>query len=521
MNSTQGQGLQEFIFVYGPPGSGKTTLGRQLASDLALPFTDLDLVIVSGAGRTIPEIFAAEGEAGFRIREKATLSAVLSGVPGVVALGGGALLDDENRRRVEAAGRVICLDAPLETLTARLQAEGGRPLLSGNQPARLAVLVEARKPHYASFPVRMDSAQQPPESLSWEAQVQLGRFFVRGMGPGYRVVVREGVLNQLGEAVRATGPVVVVSDDCVGGIYGERAMQSLRHGGFSPASIVFPAGEENKTVGTVLRMWDAFLEAGLERGSAVIALGGGVTGDLAGFAAATYQRGIPWIAAPTSLLAMVDASLGGKTGADLPQGKNLVGAFHPPQLVLADPQLLSTLPEPELRSGMAEVVKAGVIGDPALFALCAGGWAEVQKDWAAVIRRAMGVKIRVILDDPYERGQRAMLNLGHTFGHAVEVLSGYKLRHGEAVSLGIVLASRLSERLGLAQVGLAGEIETVLHGLGLPVRLPEDIAFEAIDAAMRYDKKRAGGKLRFVLPIRIGDVRAGVEVDDWQSVMGG
>jgi 3-dehydroquinate synthetase len=166
----------------------------------------------------------------------------------------------------------------------------------------------------------------------------------------------------------------------------------------------------------------------------VIALGGGVTGDLTGFAAATYLRGIPWIAAPTSLLAMVDASLVGKTGADLPQGKNLVGAFHPPRLVLADPQLLSTLPEAELRSGMAEVVKGGVIGDPALFDRCAGGWAEIQADWSAVIRRTMAVKIQVILADPYERGPRAVLNFGHTFGHAIEMLSGYRLRHGEAVS---------------------------------------------------------------------------------------
>jgi 3-dehydroquinate synthetase len=210
---------------------------------------------------------------------------------------------------------------------------------------------------------------------------------------------------------------------------------------------------------------------------------------------------------------MVDSSLGGKTGVDLPQGKNLVGAFHPPRLVLADPLTLQSLPEDELRSGMAEVVKAGLISDPRLFKLCARGWEAVRQDLGEVVRRAIAVKISVIEEDPYEQGRRGVLNLGHTIGHAVELASGYQLRHGEAVAIGLVAAARLAERMSIAESGLAGEIERVLMGLALPVKIPPEIRREAILAAMHLDKKRLEGRLRFALPVRVGEVRVGIEVD--------
>jgi 3-dehydroquinate synthase len=250
----------------------------------------------------------------------------------------------------------------------------------------------------------------------------------------------------------------------------------------------------------------------------VLALGGGVTGDLAGFAAATYLRGVAWVAAPTSLLGMVDASLGGKTGADLPRGKNLVGAFHPPRLVLADPSTLASLPEAEMRSGLAEVVKAGVIGDEALFRQCAEGWEAVMRSLESVVRHSMAVKVRLIQEDPYEKGRRAALNLGHTIGHAIEAGSGYRLRHGEAVSIGMVTAARLSERLGIAQPGLAGEIADTLQGLHLPVEVPPGMEWDTIARGMQVDKKRLGGSLRFALPERIGRVRVGVEVTDIELI---
>lgn len=515
------------IFLYGPPGSGKTTAGRLLAADLELPFVDLDEVIAAQAGRTVPEIFAQDGEASFRRAERTALEGTLAGAPAVVALGGGALLDEDTRRQVEGAGPVLCLDVPLETLLTRLQggpsqSAGVRPLLAGDLAARLEALIKARAAHYTSFQLQLDGAGTP-EQVAWQAQVRLGRFFVRGMGAGgYGVRVQAGGLDRLGEAAAALGfhgPAAVVCDEQVGAFYSERACAALRQAGFAPTLVTIPAGEAHKTIQTVGRIWDGFLLAGLERGSLALALGGGVTGDLAGFAAATFLRGIAWSVAPTSLLAMADASLGGKTGADLPQGKNLVGAFHPPRLVLADPDTLATLPETELRSGLAEVVKAGVIGDPALFERCARGWAAVAADWDEVIRRTMAVKIQVIVADPYERGQRAALNLGHTLGHALETLSGFRLRHGEAVAIGMILEARLAERLGLAEPGLAGTIEAALAGLGLPVRIPEGYDLAALDAALRFDKKRAGGKVRFALPARIGEVQVGVAVADWRALL--
>jgi 3-dehydroquinate synthase len=246
----------------------------------------------------------------------------------------------------------------------------------------------------------------------------------------------------------------------------------------------------------------------------VLALGGGVVGDLAGFGAATYLRGVRWACLPTTLLAMVDASLGGKTGADLPQGKNLVGAFHAPAFVLADPQVLDTLPEAEFRSGLAEVVKHGVIADPKLFGLCSQGWDAVQSKREEIIRRAIAVKVQIIKEDPFEGGRRAALNLGHTLGHAVEQASGFRLKHGEAVAIGTVFAARLSRSLGVAQEEVPEAITETLNGLGLPVDIPAWIDREQIRQFMGFDKKKASGRLRWVLPVRIGEVVVGAEIDD-------
>ncbi len=505
------------VFLYGPPGSGKTELGFRLAQSLNLPFTDLDSEIEAQAGLTTPKIFASEDESGFRARESAALKQALAGRPRVVALGGGALLDPTNRAQVEAAGNVLCLTATQKTLLDRLRATDERPLLAPNDASRLQSLLAQRSDHYRSFPMQLDTDSLTLEEAVWQAQVHLGAFHVWSMGDGYSVRVSAGSLRHVGHALQAcglNGPVGLVTDEIVGPLYAERVTKGLEEADYETGVVVIPAGEAHKNLDTLQRIWSGLLAAGVERRSTVLALGGGVVSDLAGFAAATFMRGVPWVVLPTSLLAMVDSSLGGKTGADLAEGKNLIGAFYPPGLVLADPSTLASLPEVELRSGLAEVVKHAVIGDPALFQLCVGGWEAVNRDRAALVRQAMAVKIRIIEADPFEEGQRAALNLGHTIGHALEQASGYRIRHGEAIAIGMVSEARLAERLGLADPLLAESIAQVLHGLGLPSELPPDLDRDAIVGAIRVDKKRHGRQVGFALPRRIGDVQVGVAVDN-------
>ncbi|MEJ5313685.1 3-dehydroquinate synthase [Anaerolinea thermophila] len=519
----------EWYFIYGMPGAGKSTLGKALAEQLELPFFDLDAQIVAQAGVDIPTLFAREGESGFRARERETLRALLmeekSG--GVAALGGGALLNEENRHLVESHGTVLCLRAETDVLQARMtNAAGARPLVAGEDwRERLRALLERRAEHYASFPLQLDTSHLSPEKAAAEARRLLGAFRLRGMGAPYDVRVLPGGLDACGSLMRRRGlnsPVALVSDTHVMPVHGERLRAALEQAGYRVVPVTIPAGEEHKTLPSLESLWSAFLAGGLERGSTVVALGGGVIGDLAGFAAATFMRGIRWVSLPTSLLAMVDASLGGKTGADLPQGKNLIGAFHPPALVLADPETLNTLPEEEVRAGLAEVVKHGILADPALFALCEQGWEAVRQRMAEVIRRGMAVKVGFIERDPYEKGERAALNLGHTVGHAIERASGYRLRHGEAVAIGLVVEAQLAERHGIARKGLAERIAACLRGLGLPERIPAGLDEAAFHAALQVDKKNAGGRVRFALPEDIGAYRVGVALEvDWSEFLAG
>ena len=506
------------IYIYGPPGVGKSTIGEILAGNLNIPFVDLDAEIEKQAGKSIPSIFAEDGEESFREQEERALKGV--GETSVVALGGGALLRQPSRNHVRDE-QVICLGASTETLSARLQGDGDqRPLL---QKGSLEKLLDGRRAHYASFPLQIDTENRTPAETAAAIQQRLGRFWLRGMGSGYAARVQAGGLQALAELLPEHGcqpPYVIVADSNVTPLYGERLSKDL-----DAPLVTFAAGETHKTIQTMSQLWRDLLLAGMERGGTILALGGGITNDMAGFAAATFMRGCHWVSLPTSLLCMVDASLGGKTGVDLPEGKNLAGAFHPPKLVLADPETLHTLPEAEIRNGLAEVVKHGVIADVELFKSLTTKdttpeWVQAStKDWTELVIRAMGVKIRVIETDPFEKGIRAALNFGHTIGHGIEHLSGYALKHGEAVGIGMVAETQLAERMGIAEAGLADEIADTLLTLGLPITIPAGISVPDLVAAMQHDKKKAKGVVKFALPVKIGEVKVGVVIEYLEKLL--
>jgi len=507
------------IFLYGPVGAGKSTIGKILARNLNLPFVDSDQVIETNAGRSIFEIMTEQGEPAARALETDALIQIVDHQESVIALGGGALLREENRALVERHGKVIFLGAGPDVLLGRLVSDSNkRPLLGGDLHEKLATLLLKRKEHYDSFPLRFD-ADEAPEDLAWQIQVALGRFHLSAMGE-YDAIVQNGGTDDLGEMLRQRGlqNPLVVTDHHIAPFHAEPVIASLKKAGFDSKLISIPAGESRKNLETISELWSSFLQNGLDRKSTVIALGGGVIGDMAGFAAATYMRGIHWVCVPTTLLSMVDASLGGKTGFDLPEGKNLIGSFYPPKLVLADPHVLQTLPEAEFVSGLAEVVKHGVISDPELFDLCGRGLGWVKDDLEQIVKRAMAVKIQVIEEDPYEKGFRAALNLGHTVGHAVELVSQFQLRHGEAVAIGMVAEAKLAERLTVAPRGLSDRILEVLSALDLPIHIPQNLPREEIIRTMRLDKKKNAQTIRFALPAEIGRVEL-VDVTDLKNVL--
>jgi len=498
------------IFLYGPSGTGKSTIGKILAENLHLSFLDLDQVIEANEGMSIPQIMETKGEPAFRGMESIALNHLLNTNESVVALGGGALLRDENRLFAESIGTIILLMAQLDTLLARLESDANkRPLLSGDLREKLLSLLEKRKGHYASFPNQLSVDNKSVEEVAHQMQIMLGRHHLFAMGEYDVVVCHVSHLKNC----PLQNPLIV-TDENVAKVHLEAIQQIIP----DAKSIVVPAGEEHKNLETISHLWKSFLQNGLDRKSTVIALGGGVIGDMTGFAAATYMRGINWIATPTTLLSMVDASIGGKTGFDLPEGKNLIGSFHPPRLVLADPSLLLTLPERELVSGMAEVIKHGIISDPELFELCMHDISWIKENLDVIVKRAMAVKIKVIEEDPYEKGIRTALNLGHTVGHAVELVSKFELRHGEAIAIGMIVEAKYAERIGVANKGLTKQIGGVLSQVGLPVEIPVDMPRGDIISAMRVDKKKNAKTIRFALPAEIGRVEL-VEVSDLEEVL--
>ena len=505
------------LFLYGPPGSGKSTIGRLLAERLGLPFTDLDTVIVETAGRPIPQIFAEEGEPGFRAREKQALADMGARPRHVVALGGGALLDPACRALAEENGEVLCLACTLEALCRRIDnAPGSRPL-AGNHAA-LEKLMASRAAHYASFPRRLDVTTGTPETLAEAAETLFGAWRIDSGDVPSLVFAGSNLIAGLGEEVASLGlgkRAVVVCDANTDPFYGDRVEASLRAAGVETFRTVIAAGESTKTLATVQSIWGAFLRAGLARDDFAVAVGGGVTGDLTGFAAATWMRGIRWVNVSTTLLSMVDASTGGKTGCDLPEAKNLIGAFHSPSLVLADVDTLATLPAREVRCGLAEAIKHAFIADPGLLeglsvfeGSCIGvAGVSPANSLATFVARVLAVKVHCVREDPLEKNIRGKLNLGHTVGHAVEIVSNFTIQHGEAVAIGTVEEARLAVRLGLAPTDWPGQVAAPFARVGLPTTLPEGCTFESLAPIMKRDKKKKGGVVRFALPCAPGDVR--------------
>ena len=329
--------------------------------------------------------------------------------------------------------------------------------------------------------------------------------------PWYRVTIAAGALDRVGEILRATAPAhryAIVTDDNVGPAYAARVRSALEAGRSSVFTV--PAGEAQKTRETWARLTDELLAAGFGRDSAIVALGGGVIGDLAGFVAATYMRGIPFVQVPTTLLAMIDASVGGKTGVDTSAGKNLVGAFHQPTAVVADPSLLRTLPREHLRAGLAEAIKHGVVADEAYFNVVSTMAAGIEgTDLAGdamidLVARSVEIKAAIVRRDEREGGIRKVLNFGHTIGHAVELLSGYTLLHGAAVAIGMCCESALAERLGVATAPISARIRSAVVAAGLSARVPGSIAVDEVIAATYSDKKARSGRAEYALPSRIG-----------------
>lgn len=329
----------------------------------------------------------------------------------------------------------------------------------------------------------------------------------------YDVMIAAGLVNQLATQLSRFGPSrrwAMISDSTVADAIGEGIAQELQLPLFR-----FPAGEANKTVETWAALSSAVLAAGFGRDSGILALGGGVTGDLAGFVAATYMRGIPVVQVPSTLLAMIDASIGGKTGLDTPEGKNLIGAFHQPLAVLVDPDLLRSLPEPELRSGLAEAIKHGAIADPAYLQFIQSNVSSIMaRDPAALqelVARSVEIKVLYVNKDPFEAGPRAALNFGHTVGHALERVLNYTLHHGHAVAIGMVAEARIGEALGVTAPGTAETIRAVLEAAGLPAQLPAQVDVARVIAATSTDKKARAGNVRYTLLARIGEVGRAVD----------
>jgi shikimate kinase / 3-dehydroquinate synthase len=501
------------IVLTGFMGTGKTTVGKLLARHLGYDFVDTDVLIEERAGKRIPEIFEQMGETAFREME-ADLARELSGRQGVViSTGGRMMLDPDNAVALTRTGRVFCLVATPEEILERVTKDSDheRPLLAVSDPMeRIVELMQARQEAYGRFP-QLQTSRRSPDVVSknligiLQANPDL-RIPVTASMMSYDFIVGGGLLPFVSHLGGIVGPMAVITDTHVGPRYAKSC-------GPADTVIEVPSGQRHKTLSTVQHICEQLVDRGFDRSGTIIGLGGSVISGLAGFVAATYMRGVDLIHCPTSLLAMIDTSIGGKVGINLPQGKNLIGAFKQPKAVIADVATLQSLSPNEFAHGMAEVIKHGLIGGGELFEkIKNGSWKweawpqqpplDVLQD---LVAQAIQVKIQIVQEDPFEEGRRALLNLGHTFAHAIEHASDHTVSHGEAVAMGLVAAANLSARQGHCAEDLQEAVETVLAEAGLPCRIPAAVQPLRILEAMQHDKKKRGPQLHLILLRGVGD----------------
>ena len=537
------------IFLIGLSGSGKSTTGRILARRLGWEFIDTDDEIEREAGRTVAELFAAEGEAAFRQRELRALERAAAREPVVIATGGGAPTIPA-ARPILGTGFVVWLAvSPAVAAQRILAAPGGseRPLLAGDPRARLEALLQSRIDLYRGADAAVDCDDLTPEEQAEEIErlwyewqrdpAPPGQRFYspyaapRETGPGvipepaaivtapggtYPVLVGEGALGALGAICRdlaLDGRAFIITDTTVGPLFAARAGAALESAGYTAASFAIPAGEEHKNLQTLAAVYDFLIDHRIERTDFIVTLGGGVVTDLAGFAAATILRGVPFLHAPTSLLAMADAAIGGKTGIDHPRGNNLIGAFAQPRAVVIDPLLLRTLPDRQLRNGWAELLKHGfILDEPLVRDLEAASVDGPPLTSADLIARSVAIKAAIVSEDERESGRRTLLNYGHTVGHAIEAVTGYRAYlHGEAVAIGMRAAGIIAAELGLLPPAELERQQALIRRFGLPEAAPGLDPRAVFDATL-VDKKVRAGAIRWVLLERIGQavVRQGV-----------
>ena len=531
------------LVLAGPPGSGKSAVGRTLAARRGIPFVDLDDEIEREAGRPVAAIFEAEGEAGFRARERAAAERLgpaapaggsgerptpvqagdASGPTRIIAVGGGAVVDPRTRWLLFRGRRVVMLWAPPDVLLRRLRGGAVRPLLAGRHPgARLADLVAQRTRWYAAGealdatgPLRV--VVRRLEALLASAPPP-GTSLLRAETPIGRLTIGDGdALPRLLESLAALDArrVAVLSEPVAWRLHGERLAAGMADAGLDVHPLLAPRGEAAKSVPAYARLVRAMAAARLERGDPVVAIGGGALGDAAGFAAATYLRGVPLVHVPTTLVAQIDSAIGGKTAIDIPEGKNLVGAFHQPRAIVVDVAMLATLPSRQRRAALGEAIKYGALGDERLLALLeeeaaaiAAGRRRVFSTGvvAELVERCAWAKVQVVVADEREEGGRLVLNLGHSIGHAIEAAAGYRrILHGEAVAHGLRGATAVGMAVGVTPPDRAARLERLLAAAGLAQQAP-GVDEAAVREHLSRDKKHAGGRLRWVLPTGSGVV---------------
>lgn len=526
--ATNPQGKRNLVLT-GFMGTGKTSVGRLLAEELGLRFVDTDALVEERAGMSIRRIWETGGEEAFRRLERSVIQEVAAGADQVIASGGGAVLDAENRQHLFQSSWVVCLTASPEEILRRVRKSQNRPLLQERNPAeRIRSLLAQREPVYAMADLVVETTGRSPKEVAAEVarwwddrtrELLSRRVWVELGERSYWIHLGEGLLADTGEILRRVhggSDALLITDTHVGPLYASRVCESLDGFGYRTAVHTVAAGEEAKSLGVLQEIYDAAVAHHLNRDGVIVALGGGVVGDLAGFAAATYLRGVAFLQVPTSLMAQVDSSIGGKTGVNHPRGKNLIGAFHQPCAVVTDVATLATLPPEEFRNGLAEVIKYGCIAEASFL-----DWLEAHRDEVLqrqptalvyLVMRSCRIKGRVVRADERESGLREILNFGHTIGHALEAVGGYRgLRHGEGVAIGMMAAARLSEEVGLAPAGTSQRVAGLLRCFDLPVAAPGyDPA--ALLEKIALDKKVRSGRVRFVLLEEIGRARPGVEV---------